>query len=310
MKQSLVFWILTIAACQSPAPEKLDSAALSTTSRSVADTSITEALAEQSPQLVYSWLSAESPIESTLYKEIAVPAGYERVSVEAGSFGEWLRYLPLLPKGAKVMLHNGSEKSYQDGAFRVVNIDIGKADLQQCADAIMRLKAEYHYGRKEYADIHFNYTSGDRVSFDDWRKGRQPKLSSGKVVFSSPTGTTDNSYANFQKYLKNVFMYAGTASLEKELKPKNLSEIAAGDVFIKGGFPGHAVLVLDVAQHKTSGERIFLLAQSYMPAQSIHVLKNLNDAALSPWYSIQLEKTDYQLLTPEWTFAENSLRTW
>ena len=69
-----------------------------------------------------------------------------------------------------------------------------------------------------------------------------------------------------------VFAWAGTYSLERELKPAALADIAAGDVFIKGGFPGHAVLVADVVENRTTGEKRFLLLQSYMPAQDIHVL--------------------------------------
>ncbi len=55
-------------------------------------------------------------------------------------------------------------------------------------------------------------------------------------------------------------------------------------MFIKGGFPGHAVLVADVAENATTGEKRFLLVQSYMPAQQMHVLKNPAAADGSPWY--------------------------
>ena len=74
--------------------------------------------------------------------------------------------------------------------------------------------------------------------------------------------------------MDTVFAWAGTHSLERELKPAALAGIAAGDVFIKGGFPGHAVLVADVVENRATGEKRFLLLQSYMPAQDIHVLKN------------------------------------
>ena len=52
-----------------------------------------------------------------------------------------------------------------------------------------------------------------------------------------------------------------------------------GDVFIKGGFPGHAVVVLDMAENDRTGQRVFLLAQSYMPAQDIHIMKNPTNAS-------------------------------
>jgi hypothetical protein len=64
---------------------------------------------------------------------------------------------------------------------------------------------------------------------------------------------------------------------------------------------------VDVAQHKNSGKKVFLLAQSYMPAQEIHVLKNPDDPALSPWYRLDFGET---LRTPEWSFSKNDLVNW
>lgn len=255
--------------------------------------------------LYFPWLDTQKEYElRTLVVGIACPEGFGRKEIDLNSFGTYLRMLPLLPEGAKVMLYDGREKPYQAGAARVLNIDIGSRDLQQCADAVMRLKAEYHYSRKEYSKIHFNYTSGTRVSFDDWSKGKKPIVSGKTVSFSAATGKEDRSYPNFKKYLQNIYTFAGTASLEKELqKVASLKDIQIGDVFIKGGFPGHAVIVIDVAEN-TKGEKIFLLAQSYMPAQSIHILKNPNQPNLSPWYSLA---DGEELRTPEWTFGAKTL---
>ena len=103
-----------------------------------------------------------------------------------------------------------------------------------------------------------------------------------------------------------VFTYAGSSSLSKELKPvKNIEDIEIGNVFIHGGFPGHAIIVVDIALNPQTGEKIFMLAQSYMPAQEIHILKNPNDPALSPWYSVNYEGA---LVTPEWVFQKNELK--
>lgn len=253
----------------------------------------------------YSWLDTYHP-QSALQKQIPTPPQYTRTPSSPTSFGTWLRGLPLLPKTSKVMLYNGTEKPYQEGAFRVLDIDIGQRDLQQCADAVMRLVAEYHYSKKDYDAIHFNYTSGHTIRFSDWVKGKKPIIKGSKVSFSAPNNSHNTSYKNFKKYLTNIYCYAGTASLAKELKAKAISNVSPGDVFIWGGFPGHAVIVLDVAQHETTGKKIFLLAQSYMPAQSIHVLHNFNDSDLSPWYS---EDFGAQLVTPEWTFDRNTLKS-
>ncbi len=265
-------------------------------------------LKEKCPShLRYNWLENSACIEdAALVNQIKLPVNYKREFVEKGSFEEWLRFLPLLPENQKVMYYDGRVKPYQDGAYRVLNIDIGNSDLQQCADAIMRLKAEYHFSRGEFAKIHFNYTSGHKVSFDDWRKGKKPLLSGSKMSFSTKSIKEDNSYSNFKKYLRNIFIYAGTASLEKELNPKDIKDVKAGDIFIKGGFPGHAVLVLDVAVHTESGKKIFLLGQSYMPAQSFHVLQNFrHDQKLSPWYP---EDFGEILHTPEWEFKRTSIK--
>ena len=255
---------------------------------------------------VFPWLEGR-PAGPSLCERIAPPKGYKRLAQPAQSFGTWLRQLPLLPPNSPVKLFNGQVKAYQAGAAAVFDLDIGKQDLQQCADAAMRLKAEYLYGQKKYADIAFNYTSGHRVAFEDWAKGKKPQVQGNKVFFSpASTNQGDYSYPNFKRYLNNIFNFAGTASLEKELKPrKNLKEIQIGDLFIKGGFPGHAVLVLDLAENE-AGERVFLLGQSYMPAQSFHILHNFyHNPSLGPWYPLDF---GLELRTPEWTFKAEHLR--
>jgi hypothetical protein len=62
--------------------------------------------------------------------------------------------------------------------------------------------------------------------------------------------------------------------------------------------------VLDTAVHPGTGRKVFLLAQSYMPAQEMHVLRSPVDAALDPWYPLDFGST---LQTPEWTFAATQL---
>lgn len=70
-------------------------------------------------------------------------------------------------------------------------------------------------------------------------------------------------------------------------------------------FPGHAVIVVDMAEDQNNGRKVFLLAQSFMPAQDIHVLKNPNDKTLSPQYDLNFGKI---LETPEWTFSNTELK--
>jgi len=77
-------------------------------------------------------------------------------------------------------------------------------------------------------------------------------------------------------------------------------------VFIVGGSPGHTVIVVDMAVN-ASGEKIFLLAQSYMPAQQTQLLINPMGNDISPWYSL---KGKERLITPQWTFELDTLKSW
>ena len=98
----------------------------------------------------------------------------------------------------------------------------------------------------------------------------------------------------------------GTASLSKQLRTQDIINVEQGDVLIRGGFPGHAVIVMDIAINDT-GNKIFLLAQSYMPAQDIHVLNNPSNKNLSPWYEVNDETI---IETPEYTFTKYELKRW
>jgi len=228
-----------------------------------------------------------------------------RVDLDSNSFGAYQRHFPLLPAGSPVRLYNGALKSRQDVHAAVLDLDVGKRDLQQCADAIIRLRAEYLYQAGRSAQIKFNFTNGFPARYDRWRRGDRISVKGNQVSWRSGTTATP-SYRDFRKYLDLVFAYAGTQSLEKELTPKSGSELAVGDVFIQGGSPGHAVLVVDRVVHIETGEVLFLLAQSYMPAQEVHVLKNPVNEKLSPWYS--LAESSGELRTPEWLFSERDLR--
>ena len=233
----------------------------------------------------YAWRPASASASETLEQRIQPPPGFRRTPVEPGSWAAWLRGLPMKPSGAPVLLFNGNPKWRQDVHVAVVDIDVGKRDLQQCADAIMRLRGEWLFASDRKGDIHFNDTDGKRRTFATRRS---------------------SDYISFRKYMDLVFAYAGTYSLEHELKPVATAQIEIGDVFIKGGFPGHAVLVADMVEDPASGEKRFLLLQSYMPAQEMHVLKH-PAADGSPWYPASF---DGGLVTPEWSFPEKALHRW
>jgi hypothetical protein len=210
-----------------------------------------------------------------------VPKGYERVSVEKGSFGEYLRNLPLKPDGSKVKLYDGRAKS-ADVYEAVIDIDTGSRDLQQCADSVIRLRAEYLYSQRLYDDIHFNFTNGFNASYSKWRQGYRVRISGNKTSWVRDAEAA-NDYSSFRKYLNLVFAYAGTLSLSKEMESVKTDDMQLGDLFIKGATPGHCVIVLDMAENKATGDKIFITAQGYTPAQDMHILKNPENGGGNPW---------------------------
>lgn len=247
-----------------------------------------------------------NPNGNTIQTRVKTPENFERTEETENSFGDYLRNLPLLPHETKVKLFDGRLKKRQDVHAAVINMSIGDRDLQQCADAVMRLRAEYLWNNENYEDLHFNFTNGFNAEYKRWMKGQRIRVNGNRVSWANATSSS-NTHDDLMDYLTMVFSYAGTLSLAQELRTVSVEEIEIGDVFIKGGSPGHAVIVVDKAVHRETGEIIVLLAQSYMPAQNIHLLNNFStDKDMSPWYSI--EDFQYIVRTPEWKFKPTDLK--
>ncbi len=238
-----------------------------------------------------------------LEERFTVPDGYHRIEQHPNSFGYFLRHFALKPEGSVVHYYNGEVKG-NEVYEAVFDLSVGKRDLQQCADAVMRMRAEYLFAQNRKDEIHFHLTNGFDLAYSEWQKGNRLKVNGNKTAWVHTQDPSD-SHESFLQYMDVVFNYAGTLSLSKELKFKDARSISPGDVWIHGGSPGHAVLVVDVAENK-NGDRIFMVAQSYMPAQEMQILKNFNAPDISPWYFIPAS----DLETPEWTFGKDELKTW
>ena len=239
----------------------------------------------------------------TIEARFVPPAGFHRLPAAPGSFAAFLRGLPLRPEGTPVLLFDGRPKGNQTAHVAVIDIDVGRRDLQQCADAVMRLRAEYLRSAGREDAICFRFTGGQDAPWSSWREGRRPAVHGDDVAWSAH-GQPDAGYASFRRYLDVVMSYAGTASLAKELVPvRDPRRVEPGDVYIRGGFPGHAIIVVDVAV-AADGRRVLLAAQSYMPAQDPHVLR-APGSPHAPWYEAT---ADGALVTPEWLFPPRSLR--
>ena len=226
------------------------------------------------------------------------PVGYERIYDD--NYSKFLRQFPLKTNN-EVKYYNGDSKINYNIWAAVFDYDIGTLDLHQCADAVIYMRANYLYKYNFIDKLHFNFTSGFTAYYKDWLLNYY-KVNGNNVWLQRRNNNLIDSFGIFKKWLRQIWMYAGTYSLEKELIAINIKNIKPGDVFIEGGFPGHAVTVVDVVVN-LKNEKYYMLSQSFMPAQENHVL--LNPKNNSVWYKLD----DSGIIeTPQYTFESNQLR--
>ncbi|MEY8847831.1 DUF4846 domain-containing protein [Psychroserpens sp. XS_ASV72] len=234
----------------------------------------------------------------TIASRVKVPDGYKRVTYPKGSFQEYLRNYKLKPYGSKIINYDDSHYFWQGGHIGILDVPVPNNGLQQCADALIRIRSEYLWNQNRKDEIGFNFTSGHYCSWKSYAEGYRPKINGNKVSFQK-TAKVDHSKANFYKYLNLIFTYSGTLSLYNELPSiNNAKRLQIGDMLIKGGTPGHIVMICDEVVD-ANGNKLFLLFQGNTPAQSVHLVKNLQDLNRSPWY--QLEK-DQEISVSNYTF--------
>lgn len=228
-----------------------------------------------------------SPISNTYGKTVLerfdAPLGYTRVSVNAETFSSYLRTLPLKPDGTPVHYYNGNIKPNNNIYTAVIDLPLSTKNVQHSPDAVVRLISEYFYQQKRFDDIVFHLDK-EKVSFSNFAKG-------------------DFSKQSFQSYLEYVMERMSTPSFCSDLKLVELNNIKIGDIFVQNSLPnGHAVIVVDIVENR-KGEKLFLLAQGFQPAQDIQIISNPNREDISPWYQLK----EGELLTPEWRFMTTDL---
>ncbi len=205
-------------------------------------------------------------------KDLPLPQGFVRkTDKKDDSFANYLQNLPLKPVNSQVLTYDGNVANTNESAFRIIDLPIGNKNLLQCADALMCLRARYLYEQNKKEAISFNFVSGFRCDYTNYSKGMRFSVKTNSWVNSAKK---DDSKVSFEKYLELVYTYASTISLSKELKTiNNLADLQIGDVFIKGGSPGHCFIVVDKCENAQKQIK-FAILQGFMPAQSMHILKN------------------------------------
>jgi len=184
------------------------------------------------------------------------PKGAQRVP--ADDFGAWLRKRTVAPADQPVKTYDARVVGHR---ARVIELPVVHGDLQQCADSLIRLRAEWRHERGE--PVVFHATSGDPLPWKRWEAGERPYESGGRIAWKPGTS------GGWERYLATVFIWAGTRSLAAYDTEAVSGDPKPGDVLVDPGSPGHAVVLLDVAR---SDAGVFVLVgEGYMPAQDFHV---------------------------------------
>lgn len=225
-----------------------------------------------------------NPAGTTLASRIKTPGGYYRDSTATG-FTAFARGLKVLPDKSKLKRYDKADWRAQHWHAAILDFDTGAKNLQQCADCCLRLHAEYFWQTDNWDKLNYEFTSGDKLSWPDYASGTRVKERGNDVTYSL-AASPDKSYKSFRKYLDCVYTYAGTISVNHQFRKLHKGEeVKPGDVIVKPGSPGHAVMVVDVCQN-TAGKKLYLIAQGYTPAVQIHITNNTSNKSISPWFEI------------------------
>ena len=221
---------------------------------------------------------------ATISNYFEAPDGYERVEID--DYTEYFRNFPI---------HIGEGRYYDGktlpgfGITYAANLDyyIGRRDLHQCADAAIFMRTAYLVRTREYKDIKWHYTDGSHLTYSSFLSMRKAK----------------HGKESFLAYMENIWTYAGTWSIQEyETDSVNIKDARPGDIFVEGGFPGHAVTIVDMVEND-EGKRLYMLAQSFMPAQSHHILLDINDTV---WFDF--DRNENVVATPGWVFSKRSVK--
>jgi len=229
--------------------------------------------------LCLSIVNAQDKLSISNYFKI--PESYKRIATT--DYHKWLINKRI--KIEEVKTYDGYT-IYGLGNYYAAKFDysIGKRDLHQCADAAMYFRAWYHFDKGNVDKIVFTFTDGTKYSYSEFLK--QKKLS--------------NTFKSFNKYMTVIWSYAGTWSINKyDTKHVTINDMSAGDIFVIGGFPGHAVTIVDVIENEC-GDKKMMLSQSFMPAQDHHILINTENNTV--WFNID------EVPNIGFWFTENNLK--
>jgi len=225
--------------------------------------------------------------QSTIEKIPLPSSNYMRVQIRDNSFAEWLRDLSLQKSGSDVLNYRGGIfKTGKDTSVAfVVDMNIEGKRLEQCMDVLVRFYADYLWEKKQTKNLNLPLPGGYWLNWKNWGEGYRPNFS-GIDVTIKKSSKPDSSHQSYISYLNTVYSESHTQQFFHAYLPINREEVKIGDMIIRKGTKGHAVMIVDLALNK-QGEMIALIGNGDTPACQFFILKYSKD---SPWVPLYFDK--------------------
>src|SRR6185503_823612 len=138
------------------------------------------------------------------------------------------------PEGTPVRSHRGGIilPADHNNLAAVVAIDVGAQDLQQCADSVIRLHAEWRWSQGK-RDQRYRAADRTEMPFERWARGERIVPHGTSIEWGPPSKRPDAGHAAFRAYLDAVFGWTNTVALARDTVPLALADLHPGDFVVQ-----------------------------------------------------------------------------
>ncbi|MDR0667819.1 MAG: DUF4846 domain-containing protein [Prevotellaceae bacterium] len=222
--------------------------------------------------------------KATVLVRFETPEPYERTDAPPHSFALFLRNLPLLPENTPIQNYANEplKTDTQSPPAAILDIETGTKNWQRTVQSLMRIWAEYLFEQQRFSAIRFHIRNGKAIPYQQWTQGMNILVDN--RAYWTKTPYNPHQYRTFRRYLDFIFQYSDFQTVLRDIESVAASDLAPGDLLLRDD---RAMMVLDMAVNRESGERMVLLACGGTPAQAIRVLQNTAQKdVLGAWFKI------------------------
>ncbi|MDR2362198.1 MAG: DUF4846 domain-containing protein [Prevotellaceae bacterium] len=213
------------------------------------------------------------PHKGAVVARFKTPESFVRTDAKEHSFTLFLRSLPLFPEGTPVRDYANKPVEITDekpGTAAILDIETGTRNWQCTVQSLMRIWAEYLFERQQFSAIRFHIRNGRAVPYRQWAQGMN--ITVDNRAYWTKTPYNPQQYRTFRRYLDFIFQYSDFQTVRHDIDSVSLGDLSPGDLLLRDDF---AMMVLDMAVNRDTGEKVVLLVSGGAPAQSIRILQNI-----------------------------------